>query len=130
VKATARRSEGFAHRVEVDGHELTVDEPEEAGGSDTGPSPTRLMTASLAACTSITVLMYAERKGWDVGEIEVTAEFEEAPRGEPARFEVNVRLPSALSEEQVERLKVIAGKCPVHRTLIGEVEIADHIELV
>jgi putative redox protein len=130
VKATARRSEGFAHRVEVDGHELTVDEPEEAGGSDTGPSPTRLMTASLAACTSITVLMYAERKGWDVGEIEVTAEFEEAPRGEPARFEVNVRLPSALSEAQVERLKVIAGKCPVHRTLIGEVEIADHIELV
>jgi putative redox protein len=130
VKATARRAKGFAHRVEVDGHELTVDEPEEAGGTDTGPSPTRLMTASLAACTSITVVMYAERKGWDVGDIEVTAEFQGGPRGEPARFEVNVRLPSALDEDQVERLKVIAGKCPVHRTLIGEVEITDRVELV
>jgi putative redox protein len=130
VKATARRTEGFAHRVEVDGHELTVDEPEEAGGTNTGPSPTRLMTASLAACTSITVVMYAERKGWDVGDIEVTAEFQGGPRGEPARFEVNVRLRSALDEDQVERLKVIAGKCPVHRTLVGEVEITDRVELV
>jgi len=130
VRATARRTKGFAHRVEVDDHALTVDEPEDAGGTNTGPSPTRLMTASLAACTSITVVMYAERKEWDVGDIEVTADFHGAPRGEPARFEVTLKLPSSLSEEQVERIKVIAGKCPVHRTLIGEVEITDRVELV
>jgi len=129
VRATARRTEGLAHRVEVDGHELTVDEPTDVGGTNTGPSPTRLLTSSLAACTAITIVMYADRKGWDVGGIEVSAQFEQPPRGEPARFEVTVKLPASLGEDQVERLKVIAGKCPVHRTLIGEVEITDRVEL-
>jgi putative redox protein len=130
VKATARRVDGFVHRVEVDGHELTVDEPEKDGGTDTGPSPTRLLTASLASCTSMTIVMYANRKGWDVGTIEVSAEFERPPAGETARFHVIVRLPSALSEEQVERIMVIAGKCPVHRTLVGEVVVNDRAEIV
>jgi putative redox protein len=130
MRATARRVEGFQHRVEVDGHELTVDEPPDAGGTDTGPSPTRLLTASLAACTAITLVMYAERKGWELGELEVSADFEGAPRGEPARFEVTIKLPSDLTREQIERLEVIASKCPVHRTLVGEVTVADHVELV
>ena len=130
MKATARRIEGFVHRVEVDGHSLTVDEPEEDGGTDTGPSPTRLLTASLASCTSMTIVMYADRKGWDVGEIEVIAEFERPPVGETARFDVTVRIPSSLSTEQVERIMVIAGKCPVHRTLVGEVVVNDRAELV
>jgi putative redox protein len=130
MRATARRTDGFAHSVEVDGHRLTVDEPQDAGGTNTGPSPTRLLTASLAACTSITVVMYADRKGWDIGDIEVTAELQGAPRGEPAHFDVNLKLPAALTDDQVERIKVIAGKCPVHRTLAGEVEITDRVDLV
>ena len=130
MRATARRVDGFVHRVEVDGHELTVDEPEEDGGTDAGPSPTRLLTASLASCTSMTIVMYADRKGWDVGDIEVSAEFERPPSGETAQFDVVVRLPSALSEEQVERIMVIAGKCPVHRTLVGEVVVNDRAEIV
>jgi putative redox protein len=130
VRATARRVEGLVHDVEVDGHELTVDEPEEDGGTNTGPSPTRLLTASLAACTSMTIVMYADRKQWDVGNIQVTANFDRPPPGQTARFDVTVRLPSSLSEEQVERIMVIAGKCPVHRTLIGEVEVTDRVELV
>jgi putative redox protein len=130
LRATARRVDGFVHRVEVDGHELTVDEPEEDGGTNTGASPTRLLTASLASCTSMTIVMYADRKGWDVGDLEVSAEFERPPAGETARFKVTVRLASSLSEEQVERIMVIAGKCPVHRTLIGEVVVDDRAELV
>jgi len=130
LRATARRVDGFVHRVEVDGHELTVDEPEEDGGTNTGASPTRLLTASLASCTSMTIVMYADRKGWDVGDLEVSAEFERPPAGERAQFEVTVSLPSSLSEEQVERIMVIAGKCPVHRTLIGEVVVNDRAELV
>jgi putative redox protein len=128
MKATARRVDGYVHDVEVDGHSFRVDEPEDEGGTDTAASPTRLLTASLAACTSMTILMYADRKGWDVGEIEVTAEFERPPVGDPARFDVVVRLPSALSEEQVERIMQIAAKCPVHRTLVGEVSINDRLE--
>jgi putative redox protein len=130
LRATARRVDGFVHRVEVDGHELTVDEPEEDGGTNTGASPTRLLTASLASCTSMTIVMYADRKGWDVGDLEVSAEFERPPAGETAQFKVTVRLASSLSEEQVERIMVIAGKCPVHRTLIGEVVVNDRAELV
>lgn len=130
MRATARRVEGLVHHVEVDGHELTMDEPEEDGGTNTGPSPTRLLTASLAACTSMTIVMYADRKEWDVGNLQVTADFDRPPPGQTARFDVTVRLPSSLSEEQVERIMVIAGKCPVHRTLIGEVEVSDRIELV
>ncbi len=68
MKVVARRREGFAHDVEIEGgHTLRVDEPTAAGGTDTGPSPTRLVAAGLAGCTAITMEMYAERKGWDVG---------------------------------------------------------------
>ena len=131
MKAVARRVEGLAHHVEVDGHELTVDEPADEGGTDMGPSPTRLLTASLASCTAITIVMYADRKDWDVGELEVSAEFAgAAKRGETARFDVTINLPRALSDEQAERIQVVAGKCPVHRTLIGEVEVNDRVERV
>jgi putative redox protein len=130
LRAVARRSHGFTTDVEVDGHRIVVDEPEDAGGNNEGPSPTRLLTASLAACTAITVTMYAERKGWDIGDIEVTADWTSSERGEPARFETQIKLPRGLPDEHVERLKVIAGKCPVHRALVGDVEITDHIELV
>jgi putative redox protein len=130
VRATARRVDGLVHDVEVDGHSFKVDEPESEGGTDTGPSPTRLLTASLASCTSMTIVMYADRKGWDVGNIEVSAEYEQQGVGEPASFDVTVQLPSSLSDEQVERIMVIAGKCPVHRTLVGEVTINDRAERV
>ncbi len=130
MKAIARRLTGFTTEVEVDGHRLVADQPQEEGGANEGPSSRRLLTASLAACTAITVTMYAERKGWEIGDIEVAAEWVSAERGEPARFETEMKLPRALSEEQVDRLKVIAGKCPVHRTLVGEVEIEDRVELV
>jgi putative redox protein len=130
VKATARRVQGYTHEIEVDGHHVITDEPAEAGGNDEGPSATRLLVASLAACTAATVEMYAERKGWELGSLEVEAEFDPASRGEAARFSVELRIPTPLTDEQADRIRVIAGKCPVHRTLIGEVEIEDRIELV
>jgi putative redox protein len=132
VTARARRRSGYTHDVEVDGHELVIDEPESAGGADQGPSPTRLLAASLAACTAITLEMYADRKGWDLGELEVEAEMEYGESSAPKSFTVILRLPRVLSEDQVERLKVIAGKCPVHRTLASEteVQIEDRVELI
>jgi putative redox protein len=123
MRVVARRREGFAHDVEIEGgHSLVSDEPESAGGTDTGPSPTRLLAASLAACTAITVEMYADRKGWEVGELEVDVETTyDGPV--PARFDVTVGLPSDLEPDQVEKLLVIAGKCPVHKALAGETTI-------
>lgn len=122
--ATARRRKGHHHEVDVDGHVVVVDEPTEAGGTDVGPSPTRLLAASLASCTAITVGMYADRKAWDVEGMEVSVDFEGTPKAaEDAKFVVKLELPDGLSDEQVERIETIAGKCPVHRLLTGTVEI-------
>jgi putative redox protein len=132
VEAIARRRDGYTHDVEIDGHHtLVFDEPREAGGADRGPSPTRTLAASLAACTAITAEMYADRKGWDVGALEVRVEMEYGQSGVPSTFAVALRLPRSLSAEQAERLLVIAGKCPVHRALTGhKVTVTDRVELV
>jgi putative redox protein len=72
--------------------------------------------------------MYADRKGWDVGDLEVEVDYEFGEGEVPTRYDVILKLPEGLSDEQVERLRVVAGKCPVHRALIGEVEITDVVE--
>jgi len=74
--------------------------------------------------------MYASRKGWDIGAVEVDVDYSPAERGCPTRFELILRLPEGLDEEQVQRLKQIAAKCPVHRTLDGEVMFEERVELV
>jgi putative redox protein len=131
VEAIARRRDGYTHDVEIDGHHtLVFDEPAEAGGADQGPSPTRTLAAALAACTAITIEMYAARKGWDVGALEVGVEMSYGQSGVPSAFTVTLRLPASLSDEQVERLRVIGGKCPVHRVLSHEreVTVTDRLE--
>ena len=107
--------------MEIRGHRVTADEPKSAGGEDAGPSPQELLAASLASCTAITMEMYAQRKGWDVGEIVVDVDYEPAQRGSPTRFTMDIGLPKELPEEQRVRLLHIAAKCPVHRTLESEV---------
>ena len=132
MKAIAHRTgpATFTHRVDMRHHHLTADEPEDLGGDDEGPSPQELLAASLAACTAITMEMYAKRKAWDIGTIEVEVEYTPAERGAPTAFRLILRMPKNCSAEQVERLRVIAAKCPVHRTLEGEVVFDERVELV
>jgi putative redox protein len=131
MKATARRDGArLRHTVQVREHQLVVDELPDSGGDDAGPDPLELLAVSLASCTAITVEMYAARKGWDVGHVEVDAEYSPAERGCPTKFQLVMRLPDDLPEEQVEKLRVIAAKCPVHRTLDGEVSFDERVELV
>jgi putative redox protein len=131
IKASARRDgESFRHTVRVRDHGLTVDEPLAKGGQDTGPDPQELLAVSLASCTAITMEMYAERKGWDIGRVEVEVEYSPADRGCPTKFELIMRLPEDVPEEQVERLRAIAAKCPVHRALDGEVMFSERIQRV
>jgi putative redox protein len=132
-RVTARRRQGFTHDVEIQGgHRLVIDEPEADGGSDVGPSPTRTVGAALAACTAITTEMYAERKGWDLGEVEVDVDMDYGDTPAPRSFEVTLRVEADLTDDQVERLRVIAGKCPVHRLLAKEtdVTITDRVERI
>jgi putative redox protein len=131
MRATVQRNDGtFRHTVRIRDHRLTIDEPLAAGGHDSGPDAQELLAASLASCTAITMEMYAARKGWDIGDVEVDVQYTPAERGCPTRFELNLRLPEELPEEQVERLRVIAAKCPVHRTLDGEVMFEEHVQRV
>jgi putative redox protein len=131
MKVTARRDgNGFRHTVHSRDHDLIVDEPHESGGQDAGASPQELLAVSLASCTAITMEMYAARKGWDIGHVEVDVEYSAAERGCPTKFELVTRLPDDLPEDQVERLRVIAAKCPVHRALEGEVMFMERIERV
>jgi putative redox protein len=130
MRIVARRLDGFAHEVDMEGgHTLVVDEPEDRGGTDTGPRPTQLLAASLAGCTAITVEMYADRKGWDVGAIEVDVDVTyDGPV--PSTFAVALKLPTELDDEQRQRLLKIATKCPVHKVLVGEaaVTVSERLE--
>jgi putative redox protein len=132
VKAISRRtaSGGWTQRVETREHALVADEPTDKGGEDRGPTPQELLAASLASCTAITLDMYARRKSWDLSDVEVECEYEQAERDSPTTFKLVLRLPNALSKDQVERLEAIAAKCPVHRTLQGESTFEQRVELV
>jgi putative redox protein len=129
--AVARRRKGYEHEIEIREHRLIVDEQEDDGGGDQGPTPTELLAASLASCTAATIEMYADRKGWDLGQVEVAADFTKATSDAPAKFKVDIRSPAELTVEQRDRLLTIAHKCPVHRALMGaDVEVHDSLELI
>ena len=128
MKAVARRTGTLRHMVDIRSHHVSVDEPVDQGGDDSAPDPQELLAASLASCTAITIEMYAQRKGWDLGYVEVECSYSPAERGCPTSFETVLRLPAEATDEQVERLQVIAAKCPVHRTLDGEVMFNERVE--
>jgi putative redox protein len=131
MKATARRENGkYKHEVKIRGHSVVADEKEDTGGDDSGPNPEELLAASLASCSAITMEMYADRKGWDIGDLEVKVDYEPAQRGSPTKFAMQVRLPKEMPDEQRERLMQIAAKCPVHRTLEGEVMFEESVKLI
>jgi putative redox protein len=127
---------GFAQEVLAGRHRLTGDEPVAVGGTDTGPSPYDLLLAALGTCTSMTVAMYARRKGWPLEGVTVrlrhgkvhAADCErcETREGLLDRIEREVRFTGQLTQEQRARLLEIANKCPVHRTLTSEIDIRTH----
>jgi putative redox protein len=129
--AVARRRKGYEHDLEIRQHRLISDEPEDRGGWDGGPKPTELLAASLASCTAITIEMYADRKEWELGQVEVAVDYTTGTPDAPPSFEVRIGIPVELTDEQRERTLVIAGKCPVHRTLAAQhVKIEDSLETI
>jgi putative redox protein len=114
-------------------HRLTADEPVEAGGQDAGPSPYDYLLVALGACTSMTVRLYADRKGWPLERIVVRLRHGkvhaqdcaecETKEGRLDLVEREVELVGALDESQRARLLEIAQRCPVHRTLQSEMVI-------
>ncbi len=124
---------GFANRIASGRHRLRADEPASLGGTDTGPSPYELLLAALGACKSMTLRMYADRKGWPLEGVEVRLAHSkvhardcaecETKEGKIDRIEVGIEVAGPLDDEQRRRLMEIADRCPVHRTLVSEIEI-------
>jgi uncharacterized OsmC-like protein len=126
-------STGFTQEIEAGPHRLVADEPVPAGGTDAGPSPYDFLLAALGACTSMTVSMYARRKQWPLEGVVVRLTHAkihaedcaecETREGMLDRIEREITLIGALTAEQRGRLLEIANRCPVHRTLVSEIDI-------
>jgi uncharacterized OsmC-like protein len=123
----------FVQEVTVGRHRLVADEPASQGGTDTGPNPYDLLLAGLGSCTSMTVALYARRKQWPLEAVRVELRHSrvhaadcatcETKEGLLDRIERDVTFLGPLSGEQRARLLEIANKCPVHRTLMSEIDI-------
>lgn len=109
------------HVIEIGPHRLLTDVPAALGGEDTGPEPHNLLAAALAACTALTVTMYAKRKGWRLDDIDVRIEHGKVDQA----YVLTRRIAyiGNLSAEQRDMLTAVANKCPVHKTLSGEISI-------
>jgi len=124
---------GFAQEIVAGPHRLAADEPKSAGGTDTGPSPYELLLAALGACTSMTVGMYARRKGWPLEDVTVNLRHSKMHASDCAdcetkgtlldRIERDIHFAGKLTAEQESKLLEIANKCPVHRTLTSTIQI-------
>ncbi|MDD3772299.1 MAG: OsmC family protein [Weeksellaceae bacterium] len=123
-KASASiKSEKYRTAIRTDNHDFIVDEPIEAEGKDLGPNPGELLSAALAACTAITMKMYAARKNWNLEEAIVHVDFERNLKENNTTFIKEIELIGDLSDEQKQRLFEIAERCPIHRTLANSIEI-------
>ncbi len=126
-------SEGFTTQIKAGDHFITADEPESIGGSNFGPTPYDLLSASLAACTSMTIQMYARRKRWPLEDVETHVNHDKEHADDCSNCERNsskidifkreIVLEGDLNSKQQEKLLEIANKCPVHRTLHNDIKI-------
>lgn len=124
---------GFVQTAEVGRHRFVVDEPAALGGTDAGPTPYALLLAALGACTSMTVGLYARRKGWPLADVTVRLVHDRVHAADCAdcpdqprlldRITVEVTLVGPLDDAQRARLLEIAARCPVHKTLVSDIEI-------
>jgi putative redox protein len=139
AKVVVRSQDGVRQEISAGRHKLVSDEPTEAGGADAGPDPYALLLAALGACTSMTLRLYARRKGWPLEEVTVELEHAkvhaqdcadcEDEDGHLDRIQRRIRLRGRLDPVQVARLAEIARRCPIHKTLIAGVRVADDVAL-
>lgn len=138
-KVIARTNYGsFTTELKAGNHHLTADEPDSVGGLDLGPTPYDLLSSALAACTSMTIQMYAKRKEWPIDSVIVHVNHEkdyaedcencEGAGSKIDRFKRSIEFIGELEEQQIKRLLEIADKCPVHKSLHSEVRIITQLK--
>jgi putative redox protein len=134
-----RSESGLRQEVTAGRHTLLADEPQSAGGTDTGPDPYALLLAALGACTAMTLRLYASRKKWPLGEIRVELSHSrvyaedcagcDRPGTQVDRITRKIVLEGALDAEQTARLGEIARRCPVHKTLTAGAQVSDEVSI-
>jgi putative redox protein len=136
VYATLSEQNYFT-QITGNNHAFYVDEPESGGGKNKAPHPTAYLLASLASCTAITIRMYAQRKDWDVGQIQVSAKKVELLTQEGKRSKIVKQITFGnkdLTEVEIKRLVTIGEKCPISKMLKNETqmefEVVDQLEEV
>ncbi len=127
--------ENLKQEIVLGKHRIIADEPIDGGGTDQGPDPYSLLLAALGACTSMTLKLYSKNKNWDLQAVHVNLTSEkihakdceecETKEGKIDRITREITLEGNLTDEQQARLREIAKRCPVHRTLTSEVQIVD-----
>jgi putative redox protein len=127
LTASSRSIPGtLRQEILIDGkHRLITDEPVEVGGEGSAPAPHELLPAALASCVSTTLVMYARRKGWDLGEVSVDVTYDH--RATPRRADITIGISSELSAEQLQALEKVAAACPVRRSIETEFEFNERI---
>lgn len=138
---TARSDKKYQVEINARRHSWRADEPLYSGGDDTGPGPYELLLSALAACKIITVRMYAERKGWPLEGVRTSMNRRKVPARELNEtiaddaqaidlIEVDIDFDGDLTPEQRARLLEISERCPVHRTLTGEIRIESNVGIL
>ena len=133
VTVTETGTGTYTQQITAGRHQLAADEPQPIG-ADSGPTPYDLLLAALGACTSMTVRMYADRKGWPLERVRVTLRHSrihakdcadcETSSGRIDHIDRDVELAGDLDDTQRQRLLHVAERCPVHQTLTSEVDVA------
>lgn len=121
VSATIKKELYKTEITSPSGNVVISDEPVDKGGMNKGFSPHELLVAALSACTSATLRMYADRKGWDVQEVHVETELMDVDN--TSLFTRKIKFTGTLDEDQKKRLLEIANKCPIHKVLSGPIKI-------
>lgn len=131
-------SEAFTNHIYTSSHHIFGDEPISFGGDDFGPSPYELLNAAIGSCTVLTLKLYAQRKGWDLKEVYVYLSYSKKhaselmldveDMGQLDHISKKIKLVGNLTEEQKNKLKEIASKCPVHKTVSGMVYFTTELQ--
>lgn len=127
LTATSRSIPGtLRQEIVIDGkHRLITDEPVEVGGDGSAPAPHELLPAALASCVGTTLVMYARRKDWDLGELRVDVTYDH--RATPRRADITIAIGADISAEQLTLLEKVAAACPVRRSIETEFKFNERI---
>lgn len=146
IKTTLNSSKEFKTIAAIGDHQLILDEPFVSGGNNEGPTPTQTAIAALGACVVMTIKIYLDHKDWEFDSVDCELDFKiekvEDPsilteeeqkyviRGQLRRIKNIITMKADFDENQINRVRIIAGKCPVHKLMEGSVLIEDEVKLI